>query len=88
MLGRKTRAVAALQRQLDQIPTRAELAQYQRRFMELYNQVAAKHRETKQFYTLYNTLNDTHQYLNKELTLLNSILDNYTEYVIFNLVQI
>lgn len=79
MLGRKTRTVAALQRQLDQIPTRAELAQYQRRFMELYNQVAAKHRETKQFYTLYNTLNDTHQYLTKELTLLNSILDNYTE---------
>lgn len=37
-LGRKTRAVASLQRQLDQVPSRAELAQYQRRFVELYSQ--------------------------------------------------
>lgn len=37
-LGRRNRAVASLQRQLDQVPTRAELAQYQRRFMELYSQ--------------------------------------------------
>uniref|UniRef100_A0A1B6K5V2 Coiled-coil domain-containing protein 93 n=1 Tax=Homalodisca liturata TaxID=320908 RepID=A0A1B6K5V2_9HEMI len=76
-LGRRTRAVASLQRQLDLVPSRAELAQYQRRFMELYSQVAAKHRETKQFFTLYNTLNDTHMYLNKELGLLASISDNY-----------
>uniref|UniRef100_A0A1B6D2L0 Coiled-coil domain-containing protein 93 n=2 Tax=Clastoptera arizonana TaxID=38151 RepID=A0A1B6D2L0_9HEMI len=79
LLGRKTRAISILQRQLDQVPSRAELAQYQRRFLELYCQVSAKHRETKQFFTLYNTLNDTHQYLNKELTLLNSILDNYSD---------
>ncbi|XP_075228693.1 coiled-coil domain-containing protein 93 [Lycorma delicatula] len=78
-LGRKTRAVVALQRQLDQIPTRTELAQYQRRFMELYSQVAGKHRETKQFYSSYNILNNKHQYLNKELNILNSIQDNYSQ---------
>ncbi|PNF38272.1 Coiled-coil domain-containing protein 93 [Cryptotermes secundus] len=79
LLAKRTRSIATLQRQLDEVPGRAELAQYQRRFLELYNQVAAKHKETKQFYTLYNTLDDKKLYLSKELTLLNSILDNYTE---------
>lgn len=37
-LAKRTRAVVTLQRKLDQIPGRAELAQYQRRFLELYNQ--------------------------------------------------
>jgi hypothetical protein len=39
--------------------------QYQKRFLELYNEVAAKHRQTKQFYTLYNTLEDKRRYLEK-----------------------
>ncbi|CAH0547662.1 unnamed protein product [Brassicogethes aeneus] len=78
-LAKKNRVVAGLQRQLDEVPNRAELAQYQRRFLELYNQVAAKHKETKQYYTLYNTLDDTRLYMKKELSLLNSISDSYPE---------
>ncbi|CAH1970701.1 unnamed protein product [Acanthoscelides obtectus] len=78
-LAKKNRHVAALQRQLDNVPNRAELAQYQKRFLELYNQVAAKHKETKQYYTLYNTLEDTRQYMQRELSLLNSISDSYPE---------
>nr|CAH7735399.1 unnamed protein product [Callosobruchus chinensis] len=81
-LAKKNRHVAALQRQLDNVPNRAELAQYQRRFLELYNQVAAKHKETKQYYTLYNTLEDTRQYMQKELSLLNSISESYTEAIL------
>ncbi|XP_058818611.1 coiled-coil domain-containing protein 93 isoform X2 [Topomyia yanbarensis] len=76
-LAKKNRAYVSINRQLDNIPDRTELAQYQRRFMELYNQVSAKHRETKQFYTLYNTLDDTKLYLEKEMSLLNSIYENY-----------
>nr|XP_040233994.2 coiled-coil domain-containing protein 93 isoform X1 [Anopheles coluzzii] len=76
-LAKKNRSYVAIKRQLDTVPDRTELAQYQRRFLELYNQVSAKHRETKQFYTLYNTLDDTKLYLEKELSLLNSIYDNY-----------
>ncbi|XP_053677731.1 coiled-coil domain-containing protein 93 [Anopheles nili] len=76
-LAKKNRAYISIRRQLDNIPDRTELAQYQRRFLELYNQVSAKHRETKQFYTLYNTLDDTKLYLEKEMSLLNSIYDNY-----------
>lgn len=38
LLAKKNRSVAALERQMDEVPNRAELAQYQRRFLELYNQ--------------------------------------------------
>ncbi|XP_015121471.1 coiled-coil domain-containing protein 93 isoform X2 [Diachasma alloeum] len=79
LLAKKNRAIASLMRQLDDVPGRSELTQYQRRFMELYNQVSTKHKETKQYYTLYNTLDDTKLYLSKELSLLNSILENYNE---------
>ncbi|XP_036146609.1 coiled-coil domain-containing protein 93 isoform X2 [Monomorium pharaonis] len=78
-LAKKNRIIASLTRQLDDVPGRSELTQYQRRFMELYNQVSAKHKETKQYYTLYNTLDDTKLYISKELSLLNSIQDNYNE---------
>uniref|UniRef100_A0A1Y1MZ71 Coiled-coil domain-containing protein 93 n=1 Tax=Photinus pyralis TaxID=7054 RepID=A0A1Y1MZ71_PHOPY len=78
-LAKKNRAVVLLQRKLDDIPSRAELAQYQKRFLELYNQVAAKHKETKQYYTLYNTLEDTRNYIQREIGLLNSICDTYPE---------
>lgn len=37
-LAKKNRTIVSLQRQLDDVPSRAELAQYQRRFLELYNQ--------------------------------------------------
>ncbi|XP_066301813.1 coiled-coil domain-containing protein 93-like isoform X4 [Branchiostoma lanceolatum] len=79
LLARKNREIAQLQRKIDEVPSRAELSQYQRRFVELYNQVAATHKETKQFITLYNTLDDTKLYLNKEVNLLNSIHDNFEQ---------
>lgn len=82
-LAKKNRTVTSLQRQLDNIPDNTELAQYQKRFIELYNQISTKHKETKQFYALYNTLNDTHLYIDNELTLLNSIYDNYNQYDYF-----
>lgn len=78
-LAKRNRAVISLQRQVDNIPDNTELAQYQKRFLELYNNMSVKHKETKQFYALYNTLNETHLYLDKELTLLNSIYDNYNQ---------
>ena len=41
-LAKKTRQVEALKRYIDDIPGRAELSQYQRRFVELYNQSKSK----------------------------------------------
>nr|CAB3228779.1 coiled-coil domain-containing protein 93-like [Phallusia mammillata] len=77
LLAAKNRSVASLARKIDEVPTRAELTQYQRRFVELYNQIASKHKETKQFYTMYNTLDDTRRYVEKEVDLLDSIYDNF-----------
>lgn len=37
-LAKKNRAYVSINRQMDNIPDRTELAQYQRRFLELYNQ--------------------------------------------------
>jgi len=36
--AKRNREIAALQRKIDEMPTRAELGQYQKRFLELYNQ--------------------------------------------------
>ncbi|KAM6421072.1 coiled-coil domain-containing protein 93 [Rhynochetos jubatus] len=77
LLARRNREIAILQRKIDEVPSRAELTQYQKRFIELYGQVSATHKETKQFFTLYNTLDDKKVYLEKEVNLLNSIHDNF-----------
>ena len=57
-LAERGKEVQLLEHQLDAIPSRYELAQYQKRFVELDNQVAAEYAETQQFVTLYNTLQD------------------------------
>uniref|UniRef100_A0A8D3E2N8 Coiled-coil domain-containing protein 93 n=1 Tax=Scophthalmus maximus TaxID=52904 RepID=A0A8D3E2N8_SCOMX len=67
LMARRNREIAILQRKIDEVPSRAELTQYQKRFIELYSQVSATHKETKQFFTLYNTLDDKKVYLEKEL---------------------
>ncbi|XP_073329834.1 coiled-coil domain-containing protein 93 [Pagrus major] len=79
LMARRNREVAILQRKIDEVPSRAELTQYQKRFIELYSQVSATHKETKQFFTLYNTLDDKKVYLEKEVNLLNSIHDNFQQ---------
>jgi len=76
-LAKKSRQLRAAERQLDEIPSRAELEQYQKRFLELYDESAAVHRQTKQFFSLYNTLDDKRRYLEKEVNVLESIHDNF-----------
>ncbi|XP_054871012.1 coiled-coil domain-containing protein 93 isoform X2 [Amphiprion ocellaris] len=79
LMARRNREIAIMQRKLDEVPSRAELTQYQKRFIELYSLVSATHKETKQFFTLYNTLDDKKVYLEKEVNLLNSIHDNFQQ---------
>lgn len=79
LMARRNREIAILQRKIDEVPSRAELTQYQKRFIELYSQVSATHKETKQFFTLYNTLDDKKVYLEKEVNLLNSIHDHFQQ---------
>lgn len=76
-LAKRNKMMAQYVRKLDDIPSRIELSQYQKRFVELYDQVAAKHIETKKFFILYNQCDDTRIQLEVELKLLNSIIDNF-----------
>ena len=77
-LAHVSRDVLRCQRRLDDIPSRSEVTQYQRRFVELYDQIAAKHIEAKKFYVLYNQLEDTRVQLEKEFILLNSIMESFS----------
>ena len=72
-LNKRSRAVALLRRKLEDIPTRPELIQYERRFEELYDTVQAKLKETRKYFAAYNVLADTKKYLRKEISLLNSV---------------
>lgn len=70
-----SKQVLNIERQLDAIPSRYELSQYQKRFVELDNQVAAEYCETQKFIIMYNTLRDQLMFMEKEVKLLNSIYD-------------
>ncbi|KAL3111480.1 hypothetical protein niasHT_017707 [Heterodera trifolii] len=74
-VGATNRQIVRLSRRLGARPSRVELAQYQRKFVELCNQISAKHGETKRQYTLYNTLVSKRDFIQREIRLLNSIDD-------------
>jgi hypothetical protein len=63
---------------IDEVPTRSELLQFEKRFIELYQITATKLIETRSYFTWYNTLSTTYGHLQQELTLLESILSNFT----------
>eukprot|EP00467_Chlorarachnion_reptans_P018897 CAMPEP_0114507390 /NCGR_PEP_ID=MMETSP0109-20121206/11984_1 /TAXON_ID=29199 /ORGANISM="Chlorarachnion reptans, Strain CCCM449" /LENGTH=640 /DNA_ID=CAMNT_0001686139 /DNA_START=37 /DNA_END=1959 /DNA_ORIENTATION=- len=73
LLAKKNINIARVQRSIDAIPTRAELLQYQRRFVELYELVSNKLVETRKYFELYNMLEEKHRYMVNEVDLLNSI---------------
>jgi len=75
--AKRNRDIVLIERKIDEIPSRTELAQYTRQFVELYETVASKETETRQYFTSYNTLEDTKKFLQKEVSILNSIGENY-----------
>ena len=77
LLAHKTQQCHVLKRKIDDVATRAELVQYERRFVELYEQIAANLEETRRYYSKYNALTDTHKFLAKEISILNSISSKY-----------
>ncbi|TMW61307.1 hypothetical protein Poli38472_013770 [Pythium oligandrum] len=76
-LAHTTREVHRRRKDIDDVPTRIELLQYEKRFQELYDEVALTLDETRKYYCVYNTLKATHEFLEKEISLLNSIHDNF-----------
>lgn len=77
VLASKNQMIARYERKLDDIPSRVELSQYQKRFSELYAAMAVKYKEEKKWVCVYNCLQDRRAYLEKELKLLNSIHESY-----------
>ena len=77
MLAETNLEVASTTRTIDDIPTRTELIQYERRFGELYQEVAWKLEETRKYYAMYNTLDTMLSFIQKEIKLLNSISENF-----------
>ncbi|KAE9248487.1 hypothetical protein PF004_g3834 [Phytophthora fragariae] len=75
--AKQTRALHLKMKQIDEIPTRIELVQYEKRFIELYDEVALTLDETRKYYCVYNTLKTTHEFLEKEISLINSINENF-----------
>lgn len=68
--------IAQAVRTIDDTPTRTELIQYERRFVELYQQVAWKLEETRKYYDMYNTLDTTLGFLQKEVRSTHSSCDH------------
>lgn len=77
LASKKMRDIAMIERKIDEVPSRTELVQYQRQFVDLYEQVSSRLTETRQYYISYNTLEDTRTMLSREVSILNSIHDNY-----------
>ncbi len=80
MLAEANREVALAVRVIDDTPTRTELIQYERRFVELYQQVAAKLEETRKYYDMYNILETTLGFIQKEVEI---IVDSLVFLLIF-----
>ncbi len=55
----------------------AELLQYERRFVELYELVSEKLVETRKYYALHNTLEDSHKFMSDEVNLLDKITEGF-----------
>eukprot|EP00941_MAST-03F_sp_MAST-3F-sp1_P000363 g363.t1 len=77
LLANKARDIATLQRKIDEVPLRSELIQYERRFVELYDLIAAKLDETRKYFSTYNMLAQQRDFLQKEVDIIQSINDNF-----------
>ncbi|KAG6649529.1 coiled-coil domain-containing protein 93 isoform X1 [Carya illinoinensis] len=78
-LAARCRAIIAVKRQLDDVPSQSELIQYERRFSELYVHIQKKHRQTRKNYGTYNALLEIKELMLKETSLLNSISSQFQE---------
>ena len=77
ILARKSQANSAVVRQIDDVPTRTELIQYERRFEELYQEIESTLEETRKYYDKYNVQARIKNYLQKEVELLEGINEKF-----------
>ncbi|KAK7584147.1 hypothetical protein V9T40_005110 [Parthenolecanium corni] len=72
------RNVTSKERELERIPTRAELSQYQKRYMELYHIHTMKTAEAKEDIMTYNMLNNRLNYIRKQNKIVNSLQETFS----------
>nr|XP_043612807.1 coiled-coil domain-containing protein 93 isoform X2 [Erigeron canadensis]XP_043612808.1 coiled-coil domain-containing protein 93 isoform X2 [Erigeron canadensis] len=72
-LALRLREITSLKRQCDEVPTQAELVQYERRFSELNAHIQRRLRQTRKYYATYNALMEIKDLMLKETSLLNSM---------------
>jgi len=77
ILARKSQAISAVARQIDDVPTRTELIQYERRFGELYQEIESTLEETRKYFDKYNVQARIKNYLQKEVELLEGINEKF-----------
>lgn len=77
----RNREADQLRRKLDDVPSRQELLQYRRRFVELYEQLGAQLDELRRHNTVYNMLSEKRHLLEKEDSLLESISSQFSDSV-------
>lgn len=78
-LAAKLRMILSVKRKIDDVPTQAELIQYERRLSELYSQIRDKHRQTSTLYDTYNSLLEIKELMLKETSILNSINSQFQD---------
>lgn len=60
-------------KKLDCMPRDLEISQYQRRYIELHQELVSKNKDIKKLYALFNTLSASKECLLKEINLLDSV---------------
>jgi CCDC93, coiled-coil domain len=79
ILAEKNQEVAILQRKVESRPSQTELTQYQRRFVELYEQINLKVEENRRFYANYNSLIEVKSLLESEINTLDSFQQGFKQ---------
>jgi hypothetical protein len=77
MLGRRKREIARLHRVLDDVPSRGELQQYERRFIELSEDMDATRQEIDKRFASYNFQNSERLILQQEHDLILSVQSSF-----------
>jgi len=77
LLATKNRQIASAKRKIDQVPSRRELQQYQRQFVEVFEQMGVKYTETKQYVNTFNSSEKVRAALDHETKILDSVQEKY-----------
>jgi hypothetical protein len=77
MSSKRNRDIALSKRKIDEIPTRPEVIQYEKRFKELYEEIILNLDSTKNYIEIYNTLSDIFNCYKKEIKLISLVHENF-----------